>query len=75
MALRKRSILLAEEVLAETLAGDLYQGARQLRWVTKTGAWMRVQLSTVNGMELGAQEWQYALFLRYGLELPDLPHY
>ena len=29
--------------------------------------------STVNGTELGAQEWRDALFLRYGLEPPDLP--
>ena len=29
--------------------------------------------STVNGTELGAQEWRDALFLRYGLETPDLP--
>ena len=31
--------------------------------------------STVNGTELGAQEWCDALFLRYGLEPPDLPKY
>ena len=29
--------------------------------------------STVNGTELGAQEWRDALFLRYGLDPPDLP--
>ena len=29
--------------------------------------------STVNRTELGAQEWRDALFLRYGLETPDLP--
>ena len=35
-----------------------------------------MQLSTVNGTELGAQEWCDTLFLRYGLEPPDLPtHY
>ena len=34
-----------------------------------------VQLSTVNGPELGAQEWRDALFLRYGLEPPYLPKY
>ena len=34
-----------------------------------------VQPSTVNGTELGAQEYRDALFLRYGLEPPDLPHY
>ena len=31
--------------------------------------------STVNGTDLGAQEWHNALFLRYGLEPPDLPKY
>ena len=34
-----------------------------------------MQPSTVNGAELGAQEWRDALFLRYGLEPPDLPTY
>ena len=29
----------------------------------------------VNGKELGAQEWRDTLFLRYGLEPPDLPKY
>ena len=31
--------------------------------------------STVNGTELGSQEWRDALFLRYGLDPPDLPKY
>ena len=34
-----------------------------------------VEPSTVNGTELGAQEWRDTLFLKYGLETPDLPHY
>ena len=29
--------------------------------------------STVNGTELGAQEWREYLFLRYGIDPPDLP--
>ena len=29
--------------------------------------------STVNGTELEAQEWRDALFLRYGMDPPDLP--
>ena len=41
----------------------------------KTGAWLAVLPSTVNGTELRAQEWRDALFLRYGLEPPDLPKY
>ena len=44
-----------------------------MRRAAKTGAWLTVLLSTVNGTELGAQEWRDALFLRYGLEPPDLP--
>ena len=31
--------------------------------------------STVNGTELGSQEWRDALFLRYGLDPPYLPTY
>ena len=31
--------------------------------------------STVNGTELGSQEWRDALFLRYVLDPPDLPKY
>ena len=34
-----------------------------------------VQTSTVNGTELVEQEWRDALFLRYGLDPPDLPKY
>ena len=34
-----------------------------------------MQTSTVNGTELGAQEWRDALFLWYGLDPPDLPAY
>ena len=66
---------LVEEDLEETLAGSLIQGAYRLRWATKTGAWLTVQKSTVNGTELGAQEWRDYLFLRYSLDPPDLPHY
>ena len=38
----------------------------------KTEAWLTVMPSTVNGTELGSQEWRDALFQRYGLEPPDL---
>ena len=55
--------------------GDPYHGSRRLRRVTKTGTWLTVQPSTVNGTELGAQEWRGSLFLRYGLDPPYLHHY
>ena len=50
-----RSALLAEEALAETLAGGPVQGVRQLQWAKKTGAWLMVQPSKANGTELGEQ--------------------
>ena len=36
---------------------------------------MKVQPSTVNGMKMGVQEWRDALFLKYGLDPPDLPKF
>ena len=59
----------------ETLEGELVQRARQLQLATNTGAWLKVQPSTVNGTDLGAQEWHDALFLRYVLDTPDLTTY
>ena len=56
-AVQKWRVLLAEEALAETIAGYPVQGARQLRWLNNTGEWMMVKPLTVNGTELGAQEW------------------
>ena len=44
-----------------------------MRRAEKTGAWLTVLPSTVNGTKLGAQEWHDTLFLRYGMEPPDLP--
>ena len=61
--MQKRIVLLAEEAIAETLVGVLVQGACQLRRATKMGALLKVHPSTVNGTELGAQEWQDAHFL------------
>ena len=69
---RKRRDLRKDEALEETLVGAPVQGARRLRRSTKTGSWLMVHPSMVNGTELGAQEWQYVLFLWYGLDPPDL---
>ena len=55
------------------LEGERLLCARRMRREAKTGAWLTVMPSTVNGTELGAQEWRDALFLRYGLKPPDLP--
>ena len=61
--------------LEATIAGAQEVVTHRLRRATKTGAWLTVQPSTVNGTELGAQEWRDVSFLRYGLEPPDLPKY
>ena len=52
----------------DTLAGSPVKVKHRLRRGTKTGEWMTVQPSTVNGTEIGAQEWRDALFLRNGLD-------
>ena len=72
---RRKSVAKAMASLEATIAGAPEVFTRQLRRVTKTVAWLTVQPSTVNGTELGAQEWRDAAFLRYGLEPPDLPKY
>ena len=56
-ALRKRRVLMAEEALAETLAGALVQGTCRLNKATKMMAWLTLHLSMANGTELGVQEW------------------
>ena len=72
-AVRRRGQIWEEEDLTAALEGDPVLHARRLQRETKTGAWMTVQPSTVNGTDLGAQEWRDALFLRYDLEPRDLP--
>ena len=61
--------------MTAALEGAQVLHARCLRRATKTEAWLTVQPSTVNGTDMGAQEWRDALFLRYGLDHPDLPTY
>ena len=46
---------------------------RRLRQGTKTGDWLTMLPSTVNGMELGSQEWRNSLFLHYVIDTTDLP--
>ena len=41
--------------------------------IQRTRAWLLVLSLTVNGMELGAQEWRDSFFLRYGIKTPDFP--
>ena len=54
---RRRGQRQVEEALVAALEGALVLHAHRLRRATKTRAWLTVQLSTVNGAELGEQEW------------------
>ena len=74
-AVRRQGQIRAEEALTAALEGSPVFHARRLRRAANTKAWLTVLPSTVNGTELGAQEWQDALFLWYGLEPPELPTY
>ena len=65
---RLREGVRVEEALAAALEGGPVLNARRLRRAAKTGDLLTVQPSTVNGTELGDQEWCDALFLRYGCE-------
>ena len=65
----------AENDLREAKATASKLDARRLRKIQQTGKWLLVLPSTVNGTELGAQEWRDSLFLSYGIKTPDLqPH-
>ena len=75
LAVRHRGDKRAEEALMAALEGAPLLQARQIQRASKNGAWFTVMPSTVNGTELGSQKWRDALFLRYGLETPDLPKY
>ena len=74
-AVRRKSVAKAMASLETTISGAPEVVTRRLRRATKTGAWLKVQPSTINGTEMGAQEWQDAALLRYGIEPPDLPKY
>ena len=71
--MRHRGEKRAEAALTAALEGAPVLQARRMRRAAKTRAWLTVLPSTVNGTELGGQEWHDALFLRYGLEPPELP--
>ena len=72
-AIFRRGQQQAGESLTATLEGARILHAHRLQRATQTGDWLTVQPSTVNGTNLGAQEWREALFLWYGLDPPELP--
>ena len=56
MAVRQRGEKRAEEALTTALEVAPVLQARRMRRAAKTGAWLTVLPSTVNGTELGVQE-------------------
>ena len=62
----------AEMALEESQASESTEDTRRMGKIMRTGVWMSVLPSTVNGTELGAQKWRYSLYQRYGIDTPDL---
>ena len=73
--MRHRGVQRVEVALTAALEGGPVHQARCMQGAANNGAWLTVLPSTVKGTELGAQEWRDALFLRYGLEPPELPYH
>ena len=63
-----------QKVLAEVMVTPLAPNAHRLRRDTKIGAYISLQSSMVNGIELGYQECRDELFIHYRLEPSDPPH-
>ena len=70
--IRRRHADAAETVLGEARASVYTKDSLQMGRIKRMGACMSVLPSTVNGTELGAQEWRDPLFLRYGINTPEL---
>ena len=62
-AVRRKSVVKVMASLVATIARFPELVTRRMHRATKTGAWLTVQPSTVNGAEMGAQEWRDAAFL------------
>ena len=63
----------AEKALGESQAAASTKDSQQMIKIQRKGAWLSVLPSTVNVTELGAQKWRDSIFLRYGINPPDLP--
>ena len=73
-------ILWRHDEAADTALGEAWytastKNAHRMGQIIRTGAWMSVLSSTVNGTDLGAQEWRDPLFLQYVINPPDLPYH
>ena len=62
----------AKTALGEAQTAASKPDARRLGRIQRTGVWLLVLPSNVNGTELGAQELRDSLLLSYGIDPPDL---
>ena len=62
-----------ETALGESWAVAYKENSHRIGRIMQTGVYLSVLPYTINGIELGAQEWKDSLFLRYGIKTPDLP--
>ena len=62
-------------VLGEARDPASMEEACRMERIMWTGAWLSVLPSTTNENKLGAQECRDSLFLRYGINPPDLPEH
>ena len=70
--IRLRNNITDQEDLVEVMGKVLVTNECRMQ-IEKNGTWISVQLSTVNGTEVGDQECRYTLFLHYGVYLPYPP--
>ena len=68
--IRRRHTEAADTALGEARATASTEEALRIGRITQTGSWPSVLLSTVNGTELGAQEWGTGVGHRSG-EIPS----
>jgi hypothetical protein len=70
--LRSRKKTKHDQELATLLTDIRCHTRRQIETGKETGAWLTVLPSTINGMELSAQEFRDKLLIRYACQPPDL---
>ena len=65
----------ADKALGEAQATTFTEDPFRMGRITWTGVWLSVLPYTVNGTELGTQEWMDYLFLLYFINPPELPEH
>ena len=68
----RRNAETVETALGEAWDTTSTEDNRWMGQIMRAGSCLSVPPFTITGMEFGAQEWRNPLFLRYGIETPDL---